>query len=126
MECCIIAVSTFAVPRSACGSQGGQHVVSYLLHAGYPAGAAESEVEPGEAQAEEVPQLAGHLRGPAGDRIWLRLGIWIDADAEVEDAADVVWPSACGLGRCIYPVPHGGDLFGRHVQWREGRAAGPC
>src|SRR5262249_27653661 len=96
-------------------SQGGQYVVSYLPHAGYPAGAAEYEVEPGEAEAEEVPQLAGHLRGRAGDHIWPRLGIWIDADAEVEDAADVVWPPACRLGRSVYSVPHSGDLFGRHV-----------
>src|SRR5262249_28851941 len=72
-------------------------------------------VEPGEAEGEEVPQLAGHLRGRAGDRIWPRRGIWIDADAEVEDAADLFRPAACWLGRSIYPVPHSGALFGRPV-----------
>jgi hypothetical protein len=69
--------------------------VSYLLHAGYPVGAAEHAVEAGETEAEEVPQLAGHLPGRAGDRIWPRLSIRIDPNVEVEDAADVVWPPAC-------------------------------
>src|SRR5262249_16060416 len=75
----------------------------------------EYEVDSGKAEGEEVPQLAGRRRWGAGDRIWSRLGIWIDVDAEVEDAADLFRPPACCLGRSIYPVPHSGDLFGRHV-----------
>ena len=57
----IEGVSSFATLRSACSSQGGQHVVRYLLHARYRVGVAEDEVEAGEAEAEEVPQLAGQM-----------------------------------------------------------------
>jgi hypothetical protein len=32
---------------------------------------------------------------------WLRLGIWIDADAHVEDAADLAWPSAASAAASI-------------------------
>ena len=45
----------------------------------------------------------------------LRLGIWADADAQVEDAADFVSPPAGGVGCGVDPVPHGGELVNRLV-----------
>jgi hypothetical protein len=38
---------------------------------------------------------------------WLRLGIWIDADAHVEDAADLAWPSADRFCSGVDPALHG-------------------
>jgi hypothetical protein len=51
------------VTCSACVPQDGEHLLGYPLHARYPAWAADDEVESGEAEAEEVLQLAHHLGG---------------------------------------------------------------
>ena len=71
-----------------------------------------------------TPELAYRLLGRTGDRIWLRLGIWIDADAHVEDAADLIWPSADRFGSGVDPAPHGGNLSGGHVAQRGEPAVG--
>ena len=44
----------------------------------------------------------------------LRLGIWADADAQVEDAADFV-PQPTPPAGGVDPVPHGGELVNRLV-----------
>lgn len=55
---------------------------------------------------------------------WLRLGIWIDADAHVEDAADLAWPSAGRFGSGVDPAPHGGNLPSGHGAQRGDPAVG--
>ena len=42
------------VAWSAGGSQGGEHLLGYLQHGRFLVGAADEEVESGEAEAEEV------------------------------------------------------------------------
>jgi hypothetical protein len=57
-------------------------------------------------------RLTACLAGPV--TAWLRLGRWIDADAHVEDAADLAWPSADRSGSGVDPAPHGGNLPSGH------------
>jgi hypothetical protein len=74
--------------------QDGKHFLDYLLHVGHRARAIDHEVESGEAEAEEIPQLAHHLPGRTGDRIGLRLGIWIDVRGGLPSMmgrAGVIW-----------------------------------
>lgn len=55
---------------------------------------------------------------------WLRLGIWIDADAQVKDAADLAWPSVGRFGSGVDPAPHGGNLPSWHGAQRGDPAVG--
>jgi hypothetical protein len=48
---------------SAGGPQCGKHFLGYPLHGRGPVWAGDNEVESGEAEAKEIPQLADHLLG---------------------------------------------------------------
>ena len=55
--------SRMGVAGSAGGSQGGEHLLGYPLHGRYLVWPVDEEVESGEAEAEEVSQLADRLPG---------------------------------------------------------------